>query len=54
MRESEQHVRALTRGHEDKWEMLTLLFHFQPNQFILKRHRHFTKVDARVHGPFRV
>ena len=54
MREIKQHVHALTRGHEDKLEKLTLLFHFQPGQFILKCHRLFTKLDAGVHGPFHV
>ena len=29
-----------------------LLFHFQPGQFVIKSHRHFTEVDARAHGPF--
>ena len=47
-------MRALTRGHKEKWETPTLLFHFQPGQFILRCHRHFTKVDARAHRPFRV
>ena len=47
-------MQTLTRGHEDKWEMPTLLFHFQPGQFVLKHHRRFTKVDAMAHGPFRV
>ena len=54
MCESKQRVCTLTRGHEDKREMPTLLFHFQPGQFILKHHRHFTKVDARAHGPFHI
>ena len=54
MHESEQHMHALTHVHEDKQETATLLFHFQPGQFILKCHRRFTKVDAREHGPFRV
>ena len=46
MQELEQCMRVLTRGHEDKREMPTLLLHFQPGQFILKQHRHFDKVDA--------
>ena len=54
MCKSKQRLCMLTRGHEDKWETPTLLFHFQPGQFVLKHHRRFTKVDARVHGPFRV
>ena len=54
MHESERRIRVLTRGHEDKREMPTLLFHFQPGQFVLKHHRCSTKVDARAHGPFRV
>ena len=53
MCESKQRIRVLTRGHEDKREMPTLLFHFQPSQFVLKRHRRFTKVDTRAHGPLR-
>ena len=52
MCESEQYIRMLTCGHEDKREMPTLLFHFQPGQFVLKHHRRFTKVDAQAHGPF--
>ena len=52
MHESKQRVRALARGHEDKREMPTLLFHFQPSQLILKHHRRFTKVDARTCAPF--
>ena len=52
MHESKQRMRVLTCSHEDKQETPTLLFHFQPGQFVLKRHWHFTKVDARVHGPF--
>ena len=52
MRESKQCIRMLTRSHEDKREMPTLLFHFQPGQFVLKHHRCFTKVDAKAHGPF--
>ena len=54
MRESELRVRALTRGREENREAPTLLFHFQPGQFVLKRQRHFTKVDARAAGPYRV
>ena len=54
MHESEQRLRALTRGREDRRETPTLLFHFQPGQFVLKRHKRFSKVDAKAHGPFRV
>ena len=46
MHKSEQRVKALTRGHEDKQKIPMLLFHFQPGQFVIKRHRRFTKVDA--------
>ena len=54
LHESKRRIRMLTHCHEDKGEMPTLLFHFQPGQFVLKRCRCFTKVDARAHRPFRV
>ena len=54
MRESEQRIRVHTCGREDWRETPMLLFHFQPGQFVLKRHKRFSKVDAKVHGPFRV
>ena len=54
MRESKQRICVLTRSHEDQRKAPTLLFHFQPGQFVFKHHRHFTKVDAKAHGPFPV
>ena len=54
MHESEQCGGALTHGDEDKLKMPTLLFQFQPGQFVFKHYRWFTKVDARAHGPFLV
>ena len=54
MHESKQCICVLTHGHKDKRETPMLLFHFQPGQSVLKRHRHFTKVDAWAHGLFQV
>lgn len=31
-----------------------MLFHFQPGQLVIRRHRIFSKMDPRSGGPFRV
>ena len=54
MKEAEQRVRELTRAREGNREAPTLLFHFQPGQFVIRRQKRFTKVEARALGPYRV
>ena len=54
IKDAKRRVRELTRAREGAREAPTLLFHFQPGQFVIKRQKRFTKVEARALGPYRV